>query len=93
MTVENESCSSGAHVQTWIFDEDCFPVSSGPDKLPTKASARYLRDWATKGFKNSRGLFVFLDSCKEGQDIWTSVEAWKRFCAGCGGAEPEGKDG
>ena len=90
MGTEAESCSSEKHTQVWVLDETCVPVRAMATELKDKRlSARLLLGWATSGVTNTRKKKVFLDTCRRGQEVVTSLEAYRRFCLACGGIEPE----
>jgi hypothetical protein len=78
------------HNKMQVLNETCFPVQEAYLKLKTRPDAEKLLRWAKDGLKAANGEHVFLDTCRDGGKVCTSIEAYFRFMSALvGGKEPE----
>lgn len=67
-----------------IFSEQVLPLPKAARRLPVLRGAKSphpftLSRWASKGRKSAGGNTVYLETCKVGGTVCTSVEALRRF--------------
>lgn len=78
------------HNKFHVLKETCFPVQEAHLKLKTKPDAQKLLRWAKDGLIAANDERIFLDTCREGGKVYTSIEAHARFLSALfGGKEPE----